>query len=272
MKRAIVVLGMFFASMLQAEEACFLTKGFEPECTHFPYENRIVLRPILSYLSIRYRKDVPSANLPQKYAGMVGGGEVLYERDSYGGLYAFLESRILSGKLAQDEPDQGRDARVFDALAKGCLGCSYLALQGNRLRVSPYVGLGFSYFQEKGDDLFPYGENQYLTILLPVGFRLSYRAMDTISLGFRFEWLPDLDTTTQMGEERNLRYVLATKTNQLFVELPVEFFWAEIFSLEITPFWERRKTGNFAGEFASRSIPSTMRTYWGGKLGLAFLF
>lgn len=240
------------------------------DCTYFPLENRIRSGSTFSYLSVDYKQDDFLALTSETFSGFVYGGQIDYERFSQSGLYALLQTNFLTGKL--DEKHDIARLRVFESISKLCMGYSYTALQGERFRATPYLGLGFTFFSEKAQEDVFHEQTKYFTIFLPVGFLVQYAALDWVHLGFNLEWFPDLDTTVQSETEDKLRYVLSRSTGQFLVELPTEFHLTEHYSLQIVPFWKRIKTKKFVSEERPLIIPEKRRIYWGGQMHLCLLF
>jgi len=266
-----LLFGLASTVSVQARE-----KDSRPLCKKPPKNSRIYVGPQFAHLELQIREALPGSTYTdggQKFNGCLGGLVVAYEYKKFRSLYTALLGGWLTGTIS----DTGFPSRrINDASGELRFGYNYMALQGEKWVVTPYIGFGFNYNGQKKEGVSPHVKYQYFKYYLPVGLILNYNLRRWITIGFGFEWLPDLDSTLTVSTFPGARFTLKRKNNQYFVEMPFMFRpdkrgrW----EIALTPYWKRRKDGqsDLVAALLPLGYPKQTYTYWGGTLTFGYKF
>jgi hypothetical protein len=219
-------------------------------------ENLVMFGPQVAYL--RVRED--SLGHDENLDGPVGGGKAFYQYKKWEALYTCVYTSWLYGQVAKDNVIC---RTILDGDAEGRFGYNYTGLQSKDLTVTPYIGFGFHYSDEKLDSIVQHDRYFYFVYYMPVGLILDWAFADWFHWQFHFQWRPDIDPTVKQRGMSKIRYVMNKKENQFFVEMPFSFRTGEkrVWDLSVVPFWKLTKHGR------SLVSPDIRYTFW----GLSFL-
>ena len=166
--------------------------------------------------------------------------------------------------------------RIFDVKSELRLGYSYYSRQGQKLQVTPFVGLAHRFLYQKE----PVHLAEIFKFYIPIGLFSKYKLFENIHTGIHVVWLADIDSTLKIDRAR-YRIVLTKDLDQLFAALICDITVVdETYKLILScnPFWENVKegSGNVAVEGANGSevvgMAKQNRTYWGLFLILNITF
>lgn len=214
----------------------------------------------------------PDLDLDGVLGGIIGNYEYRKFRSLYVGIYSsWIAARVTNG---------GNPSRyIHDVEAEGRFGYNYMALQGYRLTVTPYLGFGFNWIYQKrsSSNTTPEILFEYYNYYLPVGLILDYLVYTWLHVGFHFKWMAQLDPTLKIDLLDGARFVLRKEQTSFFAELPFSFRFGNDRSIDLTfsPYWKRKRNGETRARTTSGTvlgIPKQSMTYWGGYVSLGYHF
>lgn len=224
-------------------------------------ESLLMIGPQGAYVRLRDDTLGPDETL----TGGMGGGRVFYQYKKWKALYTSVYTSWLYGKASKDHLIC---RTMIDGDVEGRFGYNYQGLQSGKLMVTPYIGYGFHYSDEKLESYQGTERFFYFVYYIPVGLVLDWEVKDWFHWQFHFQWRPDIDPTVKQRGMSRVRFVMHKKENQFLVEMPFSFRVGEErnWDLSFVPFWRITKHGR------SLITGNIRYTYWGAAFLAGYHF
>lgn len=204
--------------------------------------------------------------------GPVAGAEIDYEYKKFRALYIGLYGSWVQGKITKDHFPS---LKVNDVEAEGKFGYNYMGMQGRKVVVTPYFGVGYNYTSQEREA--PHEVTfKYNSIYLPTGFILDYHWTSWFMVSFNFKWMPQVYSKLKISSLPGKEFDLKKQSGQFLVELPLMFRLGckKVWDITLTPYWERKKNGVSPriSEGVPLGLPKQSYTYGGAILTLGYTF
>lgn len=252
----------------------YLRKGQPNSCLTPSPKPKTVTSPISSHVEIggnyTYAHVSPSGHSSTQ--GSLGGIHALYEFKTPNRIYGALR-----GAWWQGNTDSSGESRFIVAVdAQERIGYTWGSLRKGRM-FSLFSGLGYRRYAEKVKQSGSSVKFYYNELYIPLGFLLKGRINSVLSMGFNFQWMPQVYPTLTIVPLDGARWILNNKIANFRAELPFIMCVSRKnhLSLTLQPFFEFWQDGHTSARTklgTTLNVPGNTYLFGGIDLNLRYSF
>lgn len=176
--------------------------------------------------------------------GSLGGFQAIYEHCPTWSIYAGAAFSYRIGSTSNEVTT--RDLQDFNPQVR--LGYTFTKDQ-MLSRATVFSGLGARYMAETVTVNTASLDFDYTEFYIPLGFLLERKMTSWMSVGFNFQWMPQIFPVVFIEPLTGARWDLTYQLLNFFVEIPIRFMFKESrYSLSVNPFFESWRNGASTAE------------------------